>query len=97
MFTINAAWTSFDEEERGSLETGKFADLILMDLNTPTNSMAENNVYSDIVFSSDRQNVKCVMVGGDWKVKDGHSLIFDQNEIVSDGKRELGKLIKRIK
>jgi cytosine/adenosine deaminase-related metal-dependent hydrolase len=97
MATIEGAKALHLEEETGSIETGKFADLILVELNTPTNSMAENNVYSDIVFSSDRQNVKCVMVGGEWKVKDSQSVIFDQNEIVSEGKQELEKLKKRIK
>ena len=30
MYTINAAWFSFDEDKRGSLEPGKFADLAVL-------------------------------------------------------------------
>jgi len=30
MFTYNAAWTSFDEKERGSLEKGKIADMVVL-------------------------------------------------------------------
>ncbi|HQO03111.1 MAG TPA: amidohydrolase [Spirochaetota bacterium] len=33
MFTRNAAWTSFDENERGSLEKGKKADMVILNRN----------------------------------------------------------------
>ena len=36
LFTYNAAWTTFDEKERGSLETGKMADMVILNLNPLT-------------------------------------------------------------
>jgi predicted amidohydrolase YtcJ len=33
MFTINAAWMTFDEKERGSLESGKIADMTVLNRN----------------------------------------------------------------
>jgi predicted amidohydrolase YtcJ len=33
MFTYEVAWTGFDEKERGSLETGKIADMVIMNKN----------------------------------------------------------------
>lgn len=33
MYTYNVAWTSFDEKERGSLETGKVADMVVLNRN----------------------------------------------------------------
>jgi predicted amidohydrolase YtcJ len=33
LFTINGAWTSFDEDERGSLEAGKIADYSILNKN----------------------------------------------------------------
>jgi len=36
LFTWNAAWTTFDEKERGSLETGKMADMVILNRNPLT-------------------------------------------------------------
>ena len=33
MYTYNVAWTTFDEKERGSLEKGKVADMIILNKN----------------------------------------------------------------
>ncbi len=33
MFTYNTAWTCFDEKERGSLEAGKIADMVILNRN----------------------------------------------------------------
>jgi hypothetical protein len=31
LYTVNAAWFSFDEDKRGTLEVGKFADFAILD------------------------------------------------------------------
>lgn len=36
MFTYHAAWTTFDEKERGSLERGKIADMVILNRNPLT-------------------------------------------------------------
>jgi hypothetical protein len=41
LFTSNAAWTSFDEGKRGSLETGKIADMVILNQN-PLEMKPEN-------------------------------------------------------
>jgi cytosine/adenosine deaminase-related metal-dependent hydrolase len=96
MATIEGANALHLNNEIGSIEIGKFADLVLLDLNMSSNSLDDSNVYSDIVFSSNQQNVKCVMINGEWKVKENQSLIYADNEIIAESKQELGKLLKRI-
>lgn len=98
MATIGGAKALHLQDEVGSIEAGKKADLVLLDLDSYSNSYSDSNeaVYSDIVFSSTTENVKSVMVDGKWLVKERESLAYDQKELVSKGKEELTKLLKRI-
>jgi predicted amidohydrolase YtcJ len=41
LFTCNAAWTTFDEKDRGSLETGKMADMVILNRNPLTMKPSE--------------------------------------------------------
>ena len=98
MATIEGAKALHLQDEIGSIEVGKKADLVLIDLDSYSNSYTDSDdaVYSDIVFSSTTENVKSVMVDGGWVVKERESLIYDQREIISKGKEELKKLLKRL-
>ena len=98
MATIEGAKALHLENEVGSIEIGKKADLVLIDLDSYSNSYSDsdNSVYSDIVFSSNTENVKSVMVDGRWVVKERESSVYDQREIISKGKEELKNLLKRL-
>ncbi|HLG32222.1 MAG TPA: amidohydrolase family protein [Ignavibacteriaceae bacterium] len=93
--TIEGAKALHIHNETGSIETGKKADLVLIDLNAPTNSLSddEKDIYSDIVFASSSENISEVMIDGNWLVRKGKSVIYDQKELVGVGKRELKKLL----
>jgi len=99
MATIEGAKALHLQDEIGSIEIGKKADLVLIDLDSYSNSYSDNNdaVYSDIVFSSTSENIKSVMVDGKWVVKEKVSLIYDQEELLLKGKEELYELLKRVK
>ncbi|RJP68378.1 MAG: 5'-deoxyadenosine deaminase [Ignavibacteriales bacterium] len=96
--TIEGAKALHLEEEIGSVEAGKKADLVLIDLETPTNSLdpADDLTYSNIVYTASKENVKAVMIDGEWVVKNGESLVYDPNELVSEGRTELHNLIDRV-
>ena len=98
MATIEGAKALHIENEVGSIEVGKKADLVLIDLDSYSNSYSDfdESIYSDIVFSSSSENIKSVMVDGKWLVKAKKSLIFDQDEIIAKGRGELNQLLKRV-
>ncbi|MBU0560944.1 MAG: amidohydrolase family protein [Bacteroidetes bacterium] len=96
--TIEGAKALHLEDQVGSLEIGKKADLVLLDLEQPSNCLIDDNknIYSDIVYASRVDSVREVMIDGDWVVKNSESCVYDGEEIVRDAKAELTKLLKRI-
>ncbi len=99
MATIEGAKALHLQNEVGSIEIGKKADLVLIDLDSYSNSYSDNDdaVYSDLVFSSTAENVKSVMVNGKLVVKNRESLVYDQKKLLSEGREELQMLLKRVK
>lgn len=95
MATINAAEALGIANETGSIEPGKKADLLLMDLNGINNPLNDVDIYSSIVYSADVTNIKEVMIEGEWVISNGESVIYNEQELVAEGKEELKKLIER--
>jgi|SRR5690606_34788001 len=96
--TIEGAKALHIENETGSVEPGKKADLVLLDLNEIDNNYTDDpeTVYSKIVYSSSTKNVHSVMIDGEWVVKNNASLIYDKKETVHTAKNELKKLLARV-
>ena len=96
--TINGAKALGLGKEIGSVEVGKKADLVLMNLDTPLLSLSndEENIYSKIVYSAGRNNIDSVMVEGEWKVKNSKSLLYDEKELRATGESELSQLLNRV-
>ena len=96
--TIEGAKALHLQNEIGSIEVGKKADLALLDLNTNVHSLSDSDesIYSDIVYSSSSDSVHSVMVEGEWKVLNKKSLLYDQKELNQTSKDELKKLLKRV-
>jgi predicted amidohydrolase YtcJ len=52
LYTLNNAWLTFEEHEKGSLEPGKLADFIVLDrdlLTCPEDHLAETTVRQTFV------------------------------------------------
>ena len=96
--TIEGAKALHLENEIGSIEIGKKADIVILDLNNSNQCLIDDdeNIYSNIVYSASRENVKAVFIQGDEVVRNGKSIIYDGDEIVSNGLSELKKLLKRV-
>lgn len=96
--TIEGAKALHLDNETGSIEPGKKADLVMLNLETPYQSLHENDneIYSNIVYSSSKENVINVLVDGKWTVKDGHSVEYDDSALFYIGKAKLNELINRL-
>jgi 5-methylthioadenosine/S-adenosylhomocysteine deaminase len=72
--------------QTGSLEAGKRADLILVDLsplhNSPRFRHDRNGTYSQIVYASKSTDVTDVMVNGQWLMRERQLLTLDADELV---------------
>ena len=98
MATIDGAKALHVDNETGSIEEGKKADIVLLDLSQPHNSLNVNSasVYSNIVYTCDKSNVKFVIIDGEFVLEEGKSLIYEEDELVKKGSSELKSLISRV-
>ncbi|GAB4291073.1 MAG: 5'-deoxyadenosine deaminase [Ignavibacteriaceae bacterium] len=98
MATIDGAATLNIDNITGSIEPGKKADLVLIDLENSLKpiDIDEENIYSAIVYSANRDDVVFVMADGQWLVENSVSNVFDEYEIYYHGKEEFSKLMSRI-
>ena len=83
MATIGGARAVKMGDQIGSLEIGKCADMIFIDL-ARINMRPFNNLINNIVFAANSQNIKRVMVGGDILVEDGLITAFDEEEAINE-------------
>ncbi len=91
MATINGAKALKVNNEIGSIEKGKAADLILVDLETDV-CQPMGNVFSDLVYNAKGTNVKMTMVNGKIVMRDAKVLGVDKKELY----KKCDNIIKRI-
>ncbi|MCX6047855.1 MAG: amidohydrolase family protein [Chloroflexi bacterium] len=100
MATIEGARAIGLGDEIGSLEPGKQADLILVDLRalnlTPVLEAPVRNIVPNLVYAASGHEVKTVMVAGRVLVQDGKVLTVDEAAVREDAQiqaEELAKLV----
>lgn len=80
----------------GSLEPGKRADLILVDVNPLHNSPRferdPNGTYAQLVYASKATDVTSVMVNGRWLMKDRILLTLPENELIAHSQEYARKI-----
>lgn len=71
----------------GSVEAGKRADLIVVDIsplhNSPAFKRAADNAYAQIVYAGKSTDVNDVMVNGRWLMRDRQLLTLREDELVA--------------
>ena len=103
--TIEGARALHIENEVGSIEVGKRADLVLLNLERAdqplriTDGQVESDVrgiYSTIVYSASKENVDSVLIDGKPVVSNGENLLYNETEIMDEGKNQLNLLVKKM-
>lgn len=91
MATVNGA-KAMGLIQADVLATGKFADMILIDLNQP-NMQPLNNIAKNLVYSGSKQNVIMTMVGGRILYEKGEFFVTDKPENIY---RKANEIIDRL-
>ena len=100
MATIEGARATGLGDEIGSLEAGKQADLILVDLGAPNLSPVLDapvrNIVPNLVYAASGHEVKTVMVAGKVLVRDRQVLTLDEKAIVAEAQMKAGAIAQRV-
>jgi 5-methylthioadenosine/S-adenosylhomocysteine deaminase len=93
--TIGSARAMLLEDEIGTLEPGKKADVILLDLMRPEMvPWHEDNLLANLVYSATGSIVDTVLVDGRVVVRDGEILTVDEREVVRAMQREAPRFVE---
>jgi 5-methylthioadenosine/S-adenosylhomocysteine deaminase len=91
MATRDAAKVLLKEKEIGSLEAGKTADIIILDLNQP-HLTPLYNIYSHLVYSAGGGEVDTVIINGKLIMENRKILTVDEQEIMDRANHLAGRI-----
>ncbi len=94
MATINGARAIGREHDLGSLEAGKQADIVLVDLDQPHTSPVLDPI-ANLVYCAHGGDVDTVMVAGRILMRDRTVLVADEDEILADAEERARSALKR--
>ena len=94
MATINGARALGLEHEIGSLEVGKKADLVVIDLNR-LHTTPSMNPASTLVYAATGGEVDMVVVDGQTVVEQGQLLTMDEEEVMEQARHHASALYQR--
>ncbi|GAB4332759.1 MAG: 5'-deoxyadenosine deaminase [Calditrichia bacterium] len=96
MANINGAKALGLENQIGSIEEGKLADLVVLNLNKVHCTPADN-VISQIVYSANSGDVEHVIIDGQWVVKNKTLLPYSTDEVVENAWEQIHRLFEEAK
>jgi cytosine/adenosine deaminase-related metal-dependent hydrolase len=93
MATLNGAKGLLWDDEIGSLEVGKKADLIQYDIRRPE-WVPSHDMVRNLVYSADGGSIRTVVVDGRIVVRDRRSSLIAEDSLVAEA-REAGARVAR--
>ena len=94
MATINGAKALGLDDKIGTLEEGKLADIILIDLDNP-NHTPQNNLISSLCYSTFDTDVSYVIINGNLVYENKKFTYLDLDEIIKKSEESFENLRKR--
>src|SRR5947209_13325206 len=95
MATIRGARALHLEKEIGSIEKGKRADLVVVDLDD-LNQTPYYNIYSDLVYATKAADVLTVIIEGRVVMRDRRLLTLNEETIKADARRYRERIIRSL-
>jgi len=95
MATIRGARALHLEKEIGSIETGKRADLVIVDVDG-LNQTPFYNIYSDLVYAAKAGDVRTVIVEGKVLMRDRRLLTLNEVTIKADAHRYRERIVQSV-
>lgn len=95
MATIDGARALGLEKEIGSLEIGKRADVIVVDLAQSHSSPQRDDVVSTLVYSAGSSDVRTTIIDGRVVMRAGELLTLNEADVIAKANREAGALTER--
>lgn len=95
MATIRGARALHLEHEIGSIEKGKRADLVVVDLDD-LNQTPYYNIYSDLVYATKAADVRTVIIEGRVVLRDHRLLTLNEETIKADARRYRERIIRSL-
>ena len=95
MATIDGARALGLDREIGSIEVGKRADVIVVDLDRIHSSPARG-VESTLVYSAGASDVRNVIIDGRVVMRDGELTTLNELSVIQNANREAGELAERV-
>lgn len=93
--TIDGARALGLDREIGSLEMGKRADVIVIDLGHTHSSPQRDDVVSTLVYSAQASDVRATMIDGLVVMRDRELLTLNEADVIAETNREAGALGER--
>ena len=94
MATCEGARALLWDDEIGSLEAGKQADLVVIDPDTAT-MLPLHDPVANMVTSLRTDNVESVMVKGNWIMQNKTILTVNEAEIIEEAKKRAAEVVQR--
>lgn len=94
MATLGGARALGLEREIGSIEPGKWADLVILDPRGPHLEGPED-VYTRLVYSARADDVETVLVAGRTVVMDHRLVTLDLDEVLAEARTQRARLVER--